>query len=278
RGDAHNHIARVLWSEGRKPEAIARWKSALATFLRIQSRGVSVAQPFWARVGETFTDIGERHAIGELRGDIAHLLGDYYQTNKEYRLSELIEPAARAAIASGEGTEWLLELFRSMDDPETIIRALIQIPQSTISHGVLRVPDVNDAQKISLQRDLVAALAKRAEASFGDSREYGGSQATYARLELISMLLNAGDLKGAATEWSLIPTAKFPPKDEVELRLASKTGGLNALLERYRLQSENAPAVETLRNAALALRRDGDENGARSVLEFLYDREIRGGD
>jgi hypothetical protein len=114
-----------------------------------------------------------------------------------------------------------------MDDPETIIRALIQIPQSTISHGVLRVPDVNDAQKISLQRDLVAALAKRAEASFGDSREYGGSQATYARLELISMLLNAGDLKGAATEWSLIPTAKFPPKDEVELRLASKTGGLN---------------------------------------------------
>ena len=30
---------------------------------------------------------------GELRGDIAHLLGDYYQRNKEYRLSELIEPA-----------------------------------------------------------------------------------------------------------------------------------------------------------------------------------------
>ena len=35
--------------------------------------------------------------------------------------------------------------------------------------------------------------------------------------------------------------------------------------------------VETLRNAALALRRDGDENGARSVLEFLYDREIHNG-
>src|ERR1019366_9075270 len=265
RGDAHNHIARVLWSEGRKPEAIARWKSALATFLRIQSRGVSVPQPFWARVGETFTDIGERHAIGELRGDIAHLLGDYYQTNKEYRLSELIEPAARAAIASGEGTAWLVELGRSMDDPEMIVKAL------------LRVLDLTDAQKISLQRDLVAAVTKRAEASFGDNRDSGGDQATYARLELISMLLNAGDVKGAAAEWSLIPAARFPPKEEVELRLASKAGGLDALLERYRLKPENAPPVETLRNAALALRRDGDENGARSVLEFLYDREIRAG-
>jgi hypothetical protein len=91
------------------------------------------------------------------------------------------------------------------------------------------------------------------------------------------MLLNAGDVKGAAAEWSLIPAARFPPKEEVELRLTSKAGGLDALLERYRLQPENAPPVETLRNAALALRRDGDENGARSVLEFLYDREIRAG-
>ena len=265
RGDAHDHIARVLWSENRRPEAIARWKSALATFLRIQSRGVRVPEPFWARVGETFTDIGQRHALGELRGDITHLLGDYYQRNKEYRLSELIEPAARAAVASGEGTAWLVELGRSMDDPAMIVTAL------------LRVPELTDAQKISLQRDLVAAFAKRAEASFGDNREYGGSQATNARLELISMLLKAGDVKGAAAEWGQVPAARYPIRDEVEIRLASKAGSLGPLLERYRLQPESAPTVETLRNVALALRRDGDENGARSVLEFLYDREIRAG-
>src|ERR1019366_9968492 len=149
----------------------------------------------------------QRHALGEMRGDIAHLLGDYYQRNKEYRLSELIEPAARASIVSGEGTEWLLELFRSMDNPAMIVNTLMQVPELT------------DAQKISLQRDLVAALAKHAEASFGDNREYGGGPATSARLQLGSMLMKAADVKGAATEWSLIPTAKFPPKDEVELRL-----------------------------------------------------------
>jgi Tfp pilus assembly protein PilF len=273
RGDAHDHIARVLWTEGRPPEAIAHWKSALATFLRIQSRGVRVPELFWGQVAETFTDIGQRHALGELRDDIAHLLGDYYQRNNQYRLQELIEPAARASIASGEGTAWLAELGRSMDYPEMILSALMQAPGLT------------DAQRISLQRDQVVIFAKRAEASFGDNREYGTSQATQARLQLVSMLLKAGDINAAAGEWNQVPAVTGTRsrwdsdqlRDEVEIRLASKTGALGSLLDRYRLQPESAPFVDSLRNAALSLRRDSDEDGARSVLEFLYDREIRSG-
>jgi cellulose synthase operon protein C len=273
RGDAEDHIARVLWAEGRRPEAIARWKSAIATFLAIQGRGVKVPEPFWGRAGETFTDIGERHVLGELRSDIAHLLGDYYQRNNSYRLNELIEPAARASISSGEGTAWLVELARPMDDAEMILNSLIQAPGLT------------DEQRISLQRDLVAARVKRAEASFGDNREYGDDAATGARLQLVSMLLNAGDVKAASTEWSQIPTitgarlryGDYRYRDEIEIRLASKTASLDLLLDRYRLQPESAPSVDNLRNAALVLRREGDENGARSVLEFLYDREIRSG-
>ncbi len=273
RGDADDRIARVLWSEGRRPEAIARWRSALASFLRIQSRGVRVPETFWGRVAETFTDIGERHAIGVLRVDIAHLLADYYQRNNGYRLDELIEPAARASFASGEGTDWLVELSRAMDDPETILYTL------------MRLPSLTDAQRISLQRDLVALFTRRAEASFGDSRESTMIQATGARLELISMLLNAGDVKGALTEWSRIPAVtaartrwdNYQVRDVVEIRLAAKTGTLDSLLERYRSQPETAPLVDALRDAALALRSAGDENSARSVLEYLYDREICNG-
>ncbi len=255
RGDAHDGIACALWDDGRKPEAIARWKSALAAFLRVQSRGVRVPDSFWDQAALTFTDIGSRHALGELRGDIAHLLGDYYQRNNEYRLHELIEPAARASIDSGEGTAWLLELGRSMDNPYVMLSELEQIPE------------LSDAQKIALQRDRVTLSAKRGE--------HMG-----VRLELVSMLLKAGDLKAASAEWSQIPAALSHDnrtRDEVEIRLASKTGNLDSLLERYRLQPESAPYAFSLRNAALVLRRAGDENGARSVLEFLYDREIRSG-
>jgi cellulose synthase operon protein C len=265
RGDAYDHIARVLWSEGRRTEAIARWKSALATFLRIQSRGVRVPEPFWGRVAETFTDIGERHALGELRGDIANLLSDYYQRNNEYRLDELIQPAARASIASGEGPAWLVELARFMVDPEMIIDAL------------MRVADLTDAQRISLERDLVAVRVKRAESSFGDDREYATRRATEARLQLSSMLLAAGDVKGAAEEWSRITPEQMKNIDrDVEILLASRTGTLDALLVRYQ-SSPDVLSSEMLQRAAINLRGTGDQEDARKVLEFLYDRELRNG-
>jgi hypothetical protein len=272
RGDAHDHIARVLWSEGRRTEAIAQWKTALSTFLRIQSRGVRVPEPFWRRVAETFTDIGERHAMGQLRGDVAHLLGDYYQRNNQYRLQELIEPAAHASIVSGEGTAWLVELGRSMDNPEMMLYTL------------MRIPGLTDAQRIELQRDQVALATKQAQAQFGDNRGYGETQATNYRVQLVSMLLNAGDVQGASAEWRLIPTVAnrlrwgdYRFRDETEVRLASRTGALDRLLERYRTDPALSPSAENLRFAASTLRRDHDENGARAVLDFLYDREIRNG-
>jgi cellulose synthase operon protein C len=265
RGDAEDHIARLLWSQGRRPEAIARWKSALAIFLRIQSRGVRVPESFWGRVAETFTDVGQSHALGELRAGIANLLGDYYQRNKQYRLDELIESAARASIASGEGTAWLVELSRSMDDPEMVI------------YAIMRLPELNDAQRISLQRDLLAARVKRAQGLFGDDRERAETNVTQARWQLISRLLDASDVKGASQEWSQIAPEQIRNFDRtVEIRLASRTGALDALLSRYRSDS-NAPSAEMFERAAIALRLAGDEDGARKVLEFSYDREIRNG-
>jgi Tfp pilus assembly protein PilF len=266
RGDAHGHIARVLWSAGRRPEAIAQWRTALATFLRIQSRGVRVPEPFWNRAGETFTDIGQRHALSELRADVVHLLGDYYQRNHEYRLDELVEPAARASMESGVGTAWLVELARSMENPDSMFYALTQAPGLT------------EAQRIALQRDVVAIWATRSASRFGDNREMAESMLAQARWQLTSMLLDAGDIQGAAAEWSQIAPDDAKKLDHsIEIRLASRTGTLDALLERYRTDPDSAPSTEILQRAAVTLRHDGDENGARTVLAFLYDREIRNG-
>jgi tetratricopeptide (TPR) repeat protein len=270
RGDAHNRVARALWSQGKQTEAIARWKSALAAFLRIQSRGVRVPESYWPRLTETITDIGKCHALGQLHQEIAHLLGDYYQRNNHYRFHDLIDSAAQASIASGEGSGWLLELGRSMSDMEVILNALIQLN------------DLSEQQRISLQRDQIRIYSKSAEAAFGYNRQYKIDQATNCRLRLIDMLLNAGDVKGATAEWELLPPApaKRSPwdghyRDEVEIRLASRKSDLGSLFERYRSLPDLAPNAGDLQEIALALRRDKDENGALAVLEFLYDREIR---
>jgi Flp pilus assembly protein TadD len=266
RGDAHGHIARVLWSEGRRPEAIARWKTALATFLRIQSRGVRVPESFWSRLVETFTDIGQRHAVGELRGDIAHLLGDYYQRNRQYRFNELIEAAARASLESSEGTGWLEDLAGSMDNPEAMFYALMQTPGLT------------EAQRIALQRDDVAIWVRRSASSFGYEKERAERNLAQARGQLTSMLLDAGDVKGAVAEWSQVSAEDARMLDRsIEIRLASRTATLDRLLLRYESDPGTAPSTEVLQQAAVTLRRDGDENGARAVLAFVYEREIRSG-
>jgi tetratricopeptide (TPR) repeat protein len=265
RGDAQSLIARMLWQQGRRPEAIARWKSALAVFLNIQRRGIRVPEPFWGRLEATFAAIGDAHALDELRGDIANLLGDYYQINGEYRLNPLIQAAARASVISGSGLEWIVNLGRSMDGSDMIFYMLMQ------TRGL------SDA-RLSLQREIVNARSKRMEASFGDERGYAQNQLTQARWQLTSLLLDAGDVKAAAAEWSLVApesAAKFDPS--VEIRLASRTGTLDALLRRYATNPESESSAEMLLRSAGMLERQGDENGARAVREFVYDREIRDG-
>jgi tetratricopeptide (TPR) repeat protein len=273
RGDALDHIARLLWREGRRPEAIARWKAAIGVFMRIQGRGIRVPEPFWARVGATFTAIGENHALEQLRGDIANLLSDYYHRNSTYRLNQLLEPAVRVSITSGAGVDWLVQLGQTMGEPQMMLSTL------------MRSEGLTPAQRIALQRELVGVLSRHAEASFGDDAQYVWDENAGMRQQLISMLLDAGDIQAASAEWRKLPEPRVArhswerdtPRQKLEIRLAAKTGTLGALLERYREESQSAPDEFTLREAALELRRGGIEESARSVLEFVYEREIRDG-
>ena len=220
---------------------------------------------FWGRVAETFSDIGKSHALGELRNDMANLLSDYYQRNNEYRFDELLEPAAHASITSGEGTAWLVKFAQSMDDPEMVIDAL------------QRTPGLTDAQKIALQRDLVSAGVKRAASSFGDERQTAESTVAQAEWQLTTMLLGAGDVKEAVAAWSTIAPEQTRNLDRtLEIRLASRTSTLDALLARYSSDT-NPPSDDILQRAAIVLRENGDEDAARKVLKFLYERDIRNG-
>ena len=272
RGDAEDRIARVLWPQNR-PEARAHWKNAITIFLRIQDAGTRVPDSFWNHLGGAITAIGERHALDPLRAEIAHLIEDYYQRNNDYRLHEIIEPAVQASIASGVGADWLVQLGRSMNAPEMMLRTLLQARGWT------------EAQRIALERDLVAVLTKQIEGQFGDNREAAEMRATEARLALVTMLLDAADIRAADAEWALLPPARprrnywdqDTARETTGIRLAAKTGTLGALLARYRANPEMAPAENSLRNAAQILEKAGDQESARSVLEFLYDRGLAAG-
>ena len=271
RGDAHGRMARLLWAQERQGEAVVRWHSAMDAFLRVESRGVRVPEAFWSQVTETFTDLGARRLLGQFKPDIERLLRDYVHRNAGYRLFELVEPLARAAVASGEGTAWLMDLSRVLDFPE-------------MGAILMRLPELSPAQRAALQREIVANLVRRASSSFGSDREYREAEVRQARLALVAMLLDAGDTAQANAEWQ---RARGEARDgraqrdsragAVEIRLAARSGTLGPLLESYRAASGGGPDADTLREAAIALRGGGDAGAARSVLEFLYDRELRGG-
>jgi cellulose synthase operon protein C len=270
RGDAHDHAARLLWSLGRKPEAVARWKAAIATFVRIQSRGVRVPEPFWGSVAEAFTDIGEKRALADLRGDMAQLLADYERRNGQYRFRELFEPAARASLASGNGLGWLVSTAQSTSEPEAAIGILTSLRELT------------DAQRISLVRDQVALAEQRVESLTGNERGWAEDRLVNLRVELIAHLLDAGDVNGATAEWRRLPAPAAPrnrwerneAREIVDIRVAAASGTLATLFDRFRAHPESAPYADVLRSAATQLRKSGDSSGARSVLAFLYEREL----
>ncbi len=273
RGDAHDHAARLLWAAGRRAEAVSRWKAAIATFVAIQSRGILVPEPFWGRVALTFTDIGQSHAIPELRGDMSRLLADYERRNHEYRFRELFDPAARATVAAGESLNWLVELAQSTTAPEFLVESL------------LRTPGLTGAERIAVQRGVVATLESGAGEANGDDREYAARRAVGARLFLITMLLDAGDVTGATAEWRRVPPApptrnpweRDPSRDAIEIRLAAKHGALSALLDRYRSEPAAAPPERALREIADLLQGQREIAAARALLGFVYDRELRNG-
>ncbi len=270
RGDAHDHIARVQWNTGRREEAVVSWRAAIAAFLRLQSKGVRVPESFWGRETETFHDIGECHALVILRDDIQRLLLDYIGRNGSYQVDSLLGAAFSASLVSGVDTSWVFDLADKIENPEYVIASL------------LRLPNLTDAQRISLERKRTEILERELAGLYGDERAARESQLTARRLELIAMLLDHGEVQQASAEWNKLPAdfreGTAPDVDSiVELRLASRTGALAGLLQRYRLKPERAPGVEILRRAVEALRQDKQDAAALAVLDFLYTRELDAG-
>ena len=248
-GDAQNRIARLLWTAGRKSDAIARWRAALAAFERLQGRGVEVPPPFWDDVGGALRDIGRSGALAALKSDVERLLRDYANRNGEYRIYALLEAAYHASLDSGQDTAWVLALSEEHDLGRELITSMGQLPGLT------------QAQRIQLARQRVAAAEKsdRMEAAI-----------LSARFHLVSLLLDAGDVKSAAAEWP----ARAPHWAKADIRLADAAGTLASLLDRYRRNPEDSPTIDELRDAAMDLHAHNRKPAELDVLEYLYTREL----
>src|SRR6185295_7554742 len=99
--------APILWRQGNRAAAIARWTQALDV-LAAPGRGAVDTAPMIAALDS----IGSRKLLPELRDPADKMVRAYIARNGNYRADPLLRAAFRATNDPVAGTDWLIDLGR----------------------------------------------------------------------------------------------------------------------------------------------------------------------
>jgi len=136
------------------------------------------------------------------------------------------------------------------------------------------------AQRDALLPRLIATAAARAARGVGETRESAQNAHRRWKGQWIERLISTGRLDQARQELAGFPAEERKNQSwmiaPLEIRLAARTGGLDALFERYR--REGPPSSDQIRNAAHILRRENQTAAAARLEEFIKTREIDEGE
>ncbi len=265
RAEAHDRVAVVLWEQGRKDEAVTRWRSALAAFARLQDRG-RLTEAFWTDLPATLEHIGKRSLLPAVREEADRLLRAYVRRNGAYRAGTILLGVLAASGTPETGVAWILDLSRAAPNPVSFLTEIVEAAW------------MPKAQRDQVYRRIVEAAGEQLAQAHGEAR--GPAQETLYEWQgrWIAYLLGARQtdraralLEAIPEDWRRQRSYELAP---LEIRIATQAGRLEPLLERYRREPEKMPGPDNLRAAATALRQDGDAPSARRVLEFLYTREL----
>lgn len=265
RGDADDRMAKILFRQGKREEALARWKLALQAFERDQDAG-HVPPEFWENVEATLKHIDAHHALAEVRPEADHLLRVYIHRNGSYQVEPLLEGALSAAGDAGAGVAWILDLSQVAPNPMEFLSPLVDAQW------------IPEPQRKPIYQRILSLAEDQTAKSFGAARMTAEATLHEWQLRWVGYLLDTQAtaeaqpaLDGLSQETRKALANEIAP---LEIRIAARQGKLDSLLARYHDDAEHAPSEEVLRAAAMALRKDGDRESSRRVLEFMYARAI----
>ena len=265
RGDADDCMAKILLRQGRREQAIARWKRALEAFNRQQNS--SHAPPdVWQNIGTALKHISAAKALAELKPTANNLLRVYIHRNGAYQVEPLLQGAMKASGSPAAGVIWILDLSQSAPNPLEFLG------------GIVDAEWIPAAQRRPIFERILTLSQERASKSFGVARTAAEASLHQWQLRWAGYLLavreteQAQSVLDALTEatsksisWQIAP---------LEIRIASRQNRLDSLLASHHENPDRAPTDGALRAAAMALHKNGDEASARRVLKFMYARAI----
>jgi tetratricopeptide (TPR) repeat protein len=258
RSDVHLRAAAILWRQGRRTDAVARWKQAMDV--------LTERAPDTAPLVAALDSIGSRKLLPGLRGPADRMVRAYIARNGNYRADALLRATFRAANDPAAGTDWLIDLARAAPNQADTLAA------------IARAAWLPDLQRDRVHERIVAISEEAVARVHGAAQVAAQAELDNWRVRRIRSLvdtkqtLRADELLRALPE----PTRLANDADltALEARIAAAARTLDTLLDRYAREETRPVNVGALRNAATALRQAGDQLSARRIMEFVYTRQL----
>ena len=252
----------IEWETNDKDAAIAQWREAFAALNRIQDKGPA-PESFWTSFALMAQHLGSRKLTNQLHGAMDGVLRNYIARNGNYRSDELLRAAFAASATQSEGLDWLLSLSASAPDQAAVLNAI---------DSEAWLP--KDAREPILLREL--ALAHMAAQRSDNGNDYMTGRVVQLQKSLV--LYYVEEKQDAKAQAMIEALTDEQRKDssilQAQIELAARSHALDAWLVRYRTDAETLSmpgGSQLLRNAAGVLAAQGDQAGALTLWECIFD-------
>jgi predicted Zn-dependent protease len=252
--DAHDRMASVLASQGKRDEAVAEFRAALAA----ASRQVNERHPgpsFPEQVQTTLEDIGKAKLLDPLRPDVDRMLRAYVRLNGNYRIAGPMHGLLALASDAAAGVSWMIEISKSAPDPGVFLG------------GEVDAVWVPDAQRGMIYRAMLDSARQRPE----QADEMHNKEIAYA-----SYLVDHKRGQDAAAILAAIPAeARSSRAGQIlplEALIAAQTSAMPAFIAK--LTADTNARFDEVLQAASGLEKAGDHTASQQLREYVYTRQL----
>ncbi|MGZ4873186.1 MAG: tetratricopeptide repeat protein, partial [Candidatus Angelobacter sp.] len=262
--DVHNRLAGIYWKQKHQDKALDEWKKALE-LLKVQVTSGKTQETFWGDFAATVNNLANRKLLPQFQPEVNEILHNYVKRNGTYRVDALLRSVLPRLESPAAASTLVLEL--SADAPEKL--------------SFLR-PFVAEGSTLKLDREplfrrLLELAQGKADKAEGVEKEYAQQELEQLQVDWLQYLLDTKQYDRVRSVMSALPGLTWdrrPQLFQIQLKAATQTNGLDAIVDGYRAAPDRAPAADILRKTATDLQQAGDKQSARKLLEFVFTREI----
>src|SRR5262249_13702230 len=170
-----DRVALILWKQGKRDDALARWHTALQSLARQLDR--RLPESFTTDLGSLLQHIGARGLLPQLRPEIDSLLRTYIRRNGSYGSEPLLRTVFTALNDAQAGVQWILELSPQAADEAQLLRQMV------------RAPWMPEAQRAAIYQRILALAEAAVGRSEGDARQSAEQELQQWRVSWIEYLV-----------------------------------------------------------------------------------------